>query len=341
MSACSACWRLAPPRRKHSGQLWRSALGFRSAQRWRAGCSGSSSEFRGPFRGRETGNPGHLRPSGRTPNLEEISDWLTKILVGVGLIQLGDLVSRAQRLVALVGEGLGSSAAADVMAAGLLAAFTVWGFLVFYLLTRRLMPRVLQDSAIDEITRRAAVEATSAVKEQMNEQAIADAHALTLVDMVLNPQPGNPQPTVEELASALEQASPQVRVTAFSTAARNRRANWREDRPKMALSIPIFQALIECDKKAVFHRNHGQLGYALKDQDPPDWALARAALDEAIRRRGGPRAGYVLYEFNRVLCTVALNQKQPADPQARESVISDLRAIAAVPKLRIYLGGDG
>ena len=54
----------------------------------------------------------------------------------------------------------------------------------------------------------------------------------------------------------------------------------------MQLTIPIFTALVKDDIHGVFHRNHGQLGFALKDQQPPDWAAAEVDLTAAIDSRG-------------------------------------------------------
>jgi hypothetical protein len=69
-------------------------------------------------------------------SLQEISDWLTKILVGVGLVELGQLVPRLSALVAFLGPTFGPSSLAQPICASVLGYFAVAGFLVGYLGTR-------------------------------------------------------------------------------------------------------------------------------------------------------------------------------------------------------------
>jgi CheY-like chemotaxis protein len=69
-------------------------------------------------------------------NLEQISDWLTKILVGVGLTQLTRLPGFLHKTAAALAPGLGGSQASVVLAATLLVYFSLAGFLMGYLWTR-------------------------------------------------------------------------------------------------------------------------------------------------------------------------------------------------------------
>jgi hypothetical protein len=69
-------------------------------------------------------------------NLEQISDWLTKILVGVSLTQLWNLPAFFTDLSIKVSAALGVSANAEALSASLLVYFLVCGFLAGYLLTR-------------------------------------------------------------------------------------------------------------------------------------------------------------------------------------------------------------
>ncbi|HEX8274113.1 MAG TPA: hypothetical protein VF615_15855 [Longimicrobiaceae bacterium] len=76
----------------------------------------------------------HIRPN---TNLEQISDWLTKILVGVGLVQLGELPGALHRASLALAGGLGApSPALQVFAAGIIVYFSVSGFTGGYLMTR-------------------------------------------------------------------------------------------------------------------------------------------------------------------------------------------------------------
>jgi hypothetical protein len=69
-------------------------------------------------------------------NLEEISDWLTKILVGLGLVQLGAFTRHVGDAADSVARGLGGGDAAETFAVGLIVYSLVDGFLLGYLWTR-------------------------------------------------------------------------------------------------------------------------------------------------------------------------------------------------------------
>ena len=70
-------------------------------------------------------------------NLEQVSDWLTKILIGVGLVELADLGTALDRLGDRVADSIkGSVVGADVVAEVVVVAFAVVGFLSTFLWTR-------------------------------------------------------------------------------------------------------------------------------------------------------------------------------------------------------------
>lgn len=74
-------------------------------------------------------------------NLEQISDWLTKIIVGVSLVnseQIGDVMLGAARTMA---SSLGGGAARQSLALAILVYFGVIGVLGGYLLTRLFLQR--------------------------------------------------------------------------------------------------------------------------------------------------------------------------------------------------------
>jgi hypothetical protein len=69
-------------------------------------------------------------------NLDQISDWLTKILVGIGLVQLGKISHGVSQIGSSVAPGLGAGASAKPFAVGLFVYSAVDGFLVGYIWTR-------------------------------------------------------------------------------------------------------------------------------------------------------------------------------------------------------------
>ena len=272
-------------------------------------------------------------------NLEQISDWLTKILVGVGLIQLGKIGSGSGRLVDFLAGGLGGLPSSRVLAAGLVAYSTVAGFLTGYLLTRLYLTPAFKRADVEGL--RSRVEKAEKVSRQAQEaaeeagrkatSAVRDVLALGLVDRQLNPKPGDQPVSQEELSEALEAATPALRAQAYLRAQRQREASWKTNPAIMERTIPVFRALIASDSDGRYHRNHADLGYALKDKRPPDYAAAEAALTEAIRLRDSRHnPGWRIYEFNRALCRIMsdenLAKREPASDERRSAVIDDLRA---------------
>ena len=68
-------------------------------------------------------------------NLEQISDWLTKVLVGVGLTQLQKIPIKLQLLAEYIANDYGQSKS-PVFALSMIMYFSALGFLTGYLLTR-------------------------------------------------------------------------------------------------------------------------------------------------------------------------------------------------------------
>ncbi|MFJ1768438.1 hypothetical protein ACIOD2_49545 [Amycolatopsis sp. NPDC088138] len=69
-------------------------------------------------------------------NLEQISDWLTKIIVGIGLVQFGAIVSNYGKLTDQLAAGLGGHSSSNAVAGVLIAFFGPLGFLLGHVITR-------------------------------------------------------------------------------------------------------------------------------------------------------------------------------------------------------------
>ncbi|HET6764949.1 MAG TPA: hypothetical protein VFH27_14795, partial [Longimicrobiaceae bacterium] len=82
-------------------------------------------------------------------NLEDISDWLTKILIGIGLVELREVPGMIDGVAGYWASSLGTPAP-RAFAAGLLVYFSINGFFVGYLWTRL----ALVGDFIDEDPRR-------------------------------------------------------------------------------------------------------------------------------------------------------------------------------------------
>ena len=98
--------------------------------------------------------------------------------------------------------------------------------------------------------------------------------------------------------------------------------------------MPIFLALIAADVEGIYHANHGQLGFALKDQRTPNWHEAEGELTKAIEIRDKKlgEGGWLSYEFSRALCRInqdaGFNTEKPSDDAAKEKILTDLKAAA-------------
>jgi hypothetical protein len=259
-------------------------------------------------------------------NLEQISDWLTKILVGVGLTQLGQIPTKLQRLAEYIGSGLGNSDVARTFALTIILYFLCCGFLMGYLWTRLYLVGALKKADLGDLVARVDQ------LDDFKRRAGADATALALALRQLNPGPGIPKVSQDEMNQAILNASPSIAAQVFYQAQQLRQKNWRDQdtKPIMERTIPIFRALVASDREDRFYQNHAELAFALKDQRKPAWMEAASELDKAIAIRGKPdHPGWYIYEVNRAMCRIMLDsrfaEKQPSEPTVRESILNDLR----------------
>lgn len=107
--------------------------------------SSSSGQQRGENGQEQSGDDVAMAPHSNVDsnsNLVEISDWLTKILVGVGLVELGKIPAKVKALTSYVGGGLSgcgsvtSQDAGQAVALGVMVFFSCAGFLIGYLWAR-------------------------------------------------------------------------------------------------------------------------------------------------------------------------------------------------------------
>src|SRR5712691_3497516 len=97
-------------------------------------------------------------------NLEQISDWLTKILVGISLIQFGQMSDRFGWAATTLSPMVGSSPTARPVALALMTYFMVWGFFFAYLSTRLWLPKALSRAEREEAVQQREVEREAALR---------------------------------------------------------------------------------------------------------------------------------------------------------------------------------
>jgi len=78
---------------------------------------------------------GAMQYRGNT-NLEQVSDWLTKIIVGISLVEIGRVVPALAKLAQILKAPLGGQPSSAAFGVGVVIASALTGFFFFYLWTR-------------------------------------------------------------------------------------------------------------------------------------------------------------------------------------------------------------
>lgn len=180
-----------------------------------------------PASANKSGSDSALRPN---TNLEEVSDWLTKIIVGLGLVHLKDLqgivASTASNAAAAIST---KPAPSDVsIATALIVGFAIEGFFGGYIYTRLFLQGAfarsdsqllgIARSDIESVLARAPVE-QPATGDQGSMPSPAQVKAATEVERLAANDPRAAIEKMEELAREYEQ----VRSSLPSSADRTRR----------------------------------------------------------------------------------------------------------------------
>jgi hypothetical protein len=271
-------------------------------------------------------------------NLEQISDWLTKIMVGVGLTQLIQVPGNLKKYADYVAPALGDFPSSKAFAIAILLYFLICGFLVAYLWTRGYLAGALRMADIAAIGGK--IESFEQKVSGLEKQIELDARALALSQRQMHPRQDNKEVDLDELNDAIINASTNVRAQIFYQAQAIRSSNWKDPDTKsvMERTIPIFRALIASDTENIYHANHAQLGFALKDQRTPDFKEAEAELTRAIEIRGPWReSGGLLYEYVRAICRINLDPAFAtaghSEDNVKRSILEDLTSASSVPTL--------
>lgn len=233
-------------------------------------------------------------------NLEQISDWLTKILVGVTLVQIGRAPGGLARLGRNLSPLYGGRADSPGFALATVGLFAAGGFLWSYLWARLFL---LNDFS-------QASRLANQLEARLNAQSDVDARALSLASRQLSE--GLAGDEVAHLHDSVANASALTAAQIFQLAREQHDKTWENDQPKMRRTVPVLQALADRPDADDHHDWVARLGFALSDQTPrtaPSLDAAAAQLDRAIeiRNRAGERPG-AFYHWNRAKCAVLLER---------------------------------
>lgn len=286
-------------------------------------------------------------------NLEQISDWLTKILVGVGLVQLGNIGEGLGRLVGALESAFGGAPPSKLFAAALLSFYTTWGFLVGYLLTRTYLTAALKSFDVSDVVLQTAQVVTEQVEVRAEEQGKADVTALGLVYHQLNMNSNDEPVEQSKLTEALQGASAAIREQITLQIQAQRRSNWdweAEDRPdhkaekikRLNNTIPAIRALTETRPEDA--QCHAELGYALKDKKHPNLPLAYAELTRALALDTYINEASDWYSVNRAIVGIRRLKESTfnGDPaKMKETILNDLQvAYSGRPRVRALIRED-
>lgn len=143
------------------------------------------------------------QPGGVNTNLEQISDWLTKILVGVGLTQLESLPTRLWAIAGKLADALPQSDGRQAIVLALLSYGAAAGFLTGYLLTRLFLAPALRRAdrkaallALPTLRTTRDLDATGRIDklvEKLKELRASDENKL----LGLSKEPPTSQPSVD------------------------------------------------------------------------------------------------------------------------------------------------
>jgi hypothetical protein len=125
-------------------------------------------------------------------NLEEISDWLTKIIVGLGLVQLARVPGWINNIALLFAESIEQDPEQRGVLAAVIVFFLVGGFLFGYLITRLFL-----QGALGRADRAAAYPDEGASQKLTIEEVGAAATPAT--DQPQQPQPPPAQSRASEM----------------------------------------------------------------------------------------------------------------------------------------------
>lgn len=285
-------------------------------------------------------------------NLEQISDWLTKILVGVGLIQLGAIGTSFGQLLDSLSDTFGGAASSKLVAGADLVFFSVWGFLIGYLLTRTSLTMAFRQFDVTEVASLAAEEAITVVQvkaeERELERDLVDARALVLTSRILSPSSTDDPIKISDLTEALRAATAPIREQVLLQAQTQRRDawEWREEpreevRAEMmarhARTIPLLRSLAEAHPEDP--RIRAELGYALKDDSSPNLPDAYSNLSAAVSLAEIDGSSPDWYLLNRGIVGIRLRREGSALPAT--GIINDLtRAAAGRTRVRAIVETD-
>ena len=244
-------------------------------------------------------------------SLDQISDWLTKIIVGIGLTQLNNIPHKLNQLSQYIAVGMGDDPPNLGFALGIILYFSVSGFLFGYLWGRLYMLGLFREADVEK-----------AIKEGLEKIStqILDQRAKDLVEQQLDLNA--PEVNSVKLQDAIQKATDDERKEIFKLVFEARRAeNARE--PTKIRAIRVLQSLINTDvvKQPEYYAELGNNQVDLGNLKDAIEALSTAIN---IRDRRGWQ-GWGDLEFKRAIARIRIaNDTQMDTPDLRKQIQADI-----------------
>ncbi|WP_156341295.1 hypothetical protein [Pseudanabaena sp. 'Roaring Creek'] len=258
---------------------------------------------------------------GDNDSLEQISDWLTKILLGAGLAQISSISEVLTNLSNRI-DSIISGSSLGLFGVLIFIIYVISGFAGGYLWSRFSIRTELsrRDKDLSDMIQQNVVVEVDKVRDELKK----DFEVMQEIYEQIEPSAPQVEPKQEEeivhnlKALFCDKASERVRLEVFRQIQDIRSQNWENNKLRMAKTIPVFKALIKAETdspvfKGNFHRVLAELGFAIKDKanpNPDNYKEAKAFLDKAIKERDKEirisdmekRPWLAYYEFNYIYC---------------------------------------
>jgi hypothetical protein len=264
---------------------------------------------------------------GPNTNLEQISDWLTKILVGVTLVQFNEVRKTLEDIAKGLTQGLTGSSEPFAFAMGLILFFLGVGFPLGYLWTRLFLPGAYfrADNLLADIQKDLEVDRA----DKRLENLIVSHFDLAGPDQS------------EKLPDAVQKASKEGRTNAFWKAMQARKNG--EESPNDRLIqrvISVFNALIKADTAKEYHRTYAERGFAhllLKENKE-----AQKSFADAIKYRGTPKySNERRYELGLIIAKIRDNEdfgsKKPSKMEFKKEILGLIDFVQFDPSTKLLV----
>jgi hypothetical protein len=278
-------------------------------------------------------------------NLEQIADWLTKIIVGVGLTQIHKIFLLFNQSCSALGTTLqhctSTQQNGSLIVGCIIILFTIEGFLIVYLWTFLYLLKIQDSIACDII---------NTISSKIEDTDLHDKQAIDLANKQLSSTDGAPDIPVNDLAQVFQNASQNILSSIFFKAVLIRKQFWQDTNAKNKIekTIPVFEALIAVDNNFEFPENYAQLAFVLKDKTNPDYKLAINYLNKAIsgfKAGDGIRNKAIIF-FNRAYCQIKLDAnfigtpQTSSSPENKQSILNDLNEAYKEPYVKVIIDND-